>query len=90
MTCSWGSRYGRARSRFKRISRPQTTNWLSTVCLSESLVSAWSLVLIHIPGWNHFSDTIGADPDLPLHVRRSSSIGFEKVVVMFAQQAQVG
>ena len=61
----------------------------STVCSSESLVSAWSPVLIHIPRRNHLSDTVGTDPDLPLQIRRPPSIGFEKVVMVFAHQTQV-
>ena len=74
----------------ENLSARKRRTGLSTVCSSESLVSAWPPVLIHITRRNHLSDTVGPDPDLPLHVRRSSSIGFEKVVVMFAQQAQVG
>ncbi len=58
---------------------------LLAVCLSESLVSAWSPMLIHIPGRNHLSDSIIADSDLPLKIRRSPSIGFEQIVVVLAQ-----
>ena len=68
---------------------PANSDRSSTVCSSESLVPAGSPMLIHIPGRNHLSDTVGTDSDLPLQIRRPPSIGFEKVVVMFAQQAQV-
>ena len=37
---------------------------------------AWSLVLIHIPGRNHLGDSVGADSDLPLQIRRLPSIWF--------------
>ena len=75
----------RKESQSKRVSPPANDDRLSKACSSESLVPAWSLVLIHIPGWNHLSDSIIADPDGPLQIRRLSSIGFEKVVVVFAQ-----
>ena len=49
---------------------PVNGDRLLTICSSESLVSAWSLVLIHIPGRSHLSDSIIAvDSDLPLQIR---------------------
>ena len=68
---------------------PANSDRSSTVCSSESLVPAGSPMLIHIPRRNHLSDTISPDPDGPLQIRRSSSIGFDQVVVVLAQQAQV-
>ena len=46
---------------------------LLAVCLSESLVSPWSPMLIRVTGWDYFGDSVGADSDLPLQIRRSSS-----------------
>ena len=63
---------------------------LLAVCLSESLVSPWSPMLIRVTGWDYFGDSVGADSDLPLQIRRPSSIWFDQVVVVFAQQTQVG
>ena len=59
-----------------RESLPQTTTGLSTVCLSESLVSPWSPMLIRVTGWDYFGDSVGADSDLPLQIRRLPSIWF--------------
>ena len=46
-------------------------------------------MLIDVSGWNDFSDSIIADSDGPLQIRRSSSVGFDQVVVVLAHQAQV-
>ena len=73
------------RSRVKPGMTHTRNRCLSAARLSESLVPAWSPVLIHIPGRNHFGDSIGADSDLPLQIRRSPSIGFEQIVVVLAQ-----
>ena len=89
MTCRWESWCGHANQPIQENLQPANDDRLSTVCSSESLVPAWSPVLIQVARRNHFSDSIGPDPDLPLQTRRSPGIGSEEVVVVFAQQARV-
>ncbi|MFT4217003.1 MAG: hypothetical protein QM619_07420, partial [Micropruina sp.] len=44
---------------------------------------------VDVAGWDDLGNTVGGDSDLPLEFGCSFLVGFEQIVVVFAQQAQV-